>query len=172
MEKIKRNLKTNVLIWALVLVLTAGGNFYYNDNTVKADTTVYVTPTGSKYHTHKCGNGTYYASSLSSAKARGLTACSKCFPYGEPSNSDSSGENTSRTKKAKSIKINKTSVFLVKGKSVKLKIKYATQTVKWKSTKKSVATVSSNGKVTAKKAGKTVIIATVGNQQKKMHRKS
>ncbi|HAQ9639410.1 TPA: hypothetical protein N0A96_002686 [Enterococcus faecium] len=27
--------------------------------------TVYVTPTGSKYHTHKCGNGTYTPATLS-----------------------------------------------------------------------------------------------------------
>lgn len=42
-------------------------------------TTVYVTPTGSKYHTHKCGNGTYTESSLDAAKSRGLTPCKKCF---------------------------------------------------------------------------------------------
>lgn len=41
--------------------------------------TVYVTRTGSKYHTHKCGNGTFTPDSLTNAKARGLTACSKCF---------------------------------------------------------------------------------------------
>lgn len=41
--------------------------------------TVYVTPTGSKYHTHKCGNGTYTPATLSEAQARGLTPCSKCY---------------------------------------------------------------------------------------------
>ena len=40
---------------------------------------IYVTKTGSCYHTHKCGNGTYYKSTLSAAKARGLRACQKCF---------------------------------------------------------------------------------------------
>ncbi|MFD2307147.1 hypothetical protein [Enterococcus termitis] len=40
---------------------------------------VLVTPTGSKYHNHKCGNGTYTPDTLESAKARGLTACSKCY---------------------------------------------------------------------------------------------
>ncbi|WP_099223919.1 hypothetical protein [Listeria costaricensis] len=44
------------------------------------DTTqVLVTPTGSKYHTHKCGNGTYTPTTLADAKARGLTPCSKCY---------------------------------------------------------------------------------------------
>ncbi|SKA04201.1 hypothetical protein SAMN02745116_02225 [Pilibacter termitis] len=41
--------------------------------------TVYVTPTGSKYHTHKCGNGTYSPTTLDEAQARGLTPCKKCF---------------------------------------------------------------------------------------------
>ncbi len=31
--------------------------------------TVYVTPTGSKYHTHKCGNGTYTPATLSEARS-------------------------------------------------------------------------------------------------------
>ncbi|MGP5429630.1 thermonuclease family protein [Enterococcus malodoratus] len=41
--------------------------------------TVYVTPTGSKYHTHKCGNGTYTPATLEEAQGRGLEPCSKCF---------------------------------------------------------------------------------------------
>lgn len=40
---------------------------------------VLVTKTGSKYHNHKCGNGTYYESTLEDALARGLTPCKKCF---------------------------------------------------------------------------------------------
>lgn len=170
MEKIKRIFQTKVVIFSLVLLLT-GGNIYYNDTSVQADTTVYITATGEKYHTHKCGNGNFFPSSLSSAKAMGLTPCSKCFPYGAPSSggSGSSGSSGSSAKKRtiKPIIINKTSVILVKGKSTSLKIKNATQAVKWKSTKTSVATVSSSGKVVAKKAGKAVIIATVGSQQKK-----
>lgn len=41
--------------------------------------TVYITRTGKKYHTHKCGNGTFYQVSLSEAKSKGLTPCKKCF---------------------------------------------------------------------------------------------
>lgn len=41
--------------------------------------TIYVTPTGSKYHTHKCGNGTYSPATLEEAQARGLTPCAKCY---------------------------------------------------------------------------------------------
>lgn len=40
---------------------------------------VMVTPTGSKYHLYKCGNGTYTWTSLSSALACGLTPRKKCF---------------------------------------------------------------------------------------------
>ncbi len=41
--------------------------------------TVYITPTGSKYHyENPCGNGTYSPISLADAKALGLTACEKC----------------------------------------------------------------------------------------------
>lgn len=41
--------------------------------------TVLVTATGSKYHTHKCGNGTYTPATLAEAQARGLTPCEKCY---------------------------------------------------------------------------------------------
>jgi hypothetical protein len=40
---------------------------------------IYVTRTGECYHTHACGNGTYYLSTLSAALARGLRPCQKCF---------------------------------------------------------------------------------------------
>lgn len=167
MEKIKRIFQTKIVIFSLVLLL-AGGNVYYNDIPVQADTTVYITATGEKYHTHKCGNGNYFPETLSYAKSLGLTPCKKCFPYGAPSSSSNGSSGSSIPKKStKPIKINKTFVLLVKGKSIKLKIKHATQKVTWTSTKTSVAAVSSSGKVTAKKAGKAVITATVGSQKKK-----
>ncbi|MBL1227023.1 hypothetical protein [Enterococcus sp. BWR-S5] len=40
---------------------------------------VLVTRTGEKYHTRKCGNGTYTSATLQEALDRGLTPCSKCF---------------------------------------------------------------------------------------------
>lgn len=41
--------------------------------------TVYVTKTGKKYHySSSCNGGTYYASTLSAARSRGLTPCAKC----------------------------------------------------------------------------------------------
>ena len=49
------------------------------DSGVTNSQTVLVTRTGSKYHTHKCGNGTYYEATLDEALARGLTPCDKCY---------------------------------------------------------------------------------------------
>ncbi len=48
-------------------------------NTQAVGNTILVTPTGSKYHNRKCGNGTYTEATLEQAQARGLTPCSKCF---------------------------------------------------------------------------------------------
>ena len=76
MKTIKKSVISIVL--ALVMIAMPVGDTLAL-TPVYADTTVYVTRTGSKYHTHKCGNGTYYASTLSAAIARGLTACAKCF---------------------------------------------------------------------------------------------
>lgn len=41
--------------------------------------TVLITRTGECYHTHKCGNGTYFPASLSEALSRGLRPCKKCY---------------------------------------------------------------------------------------------
>ncbi|MDD7738873.1 MAG: hypothetical protein PUJ62_02215 [Lachnospiraceae bacterium] len=43
------------------------------------DETVLITKTGECYHTHKCGNGTYFPVSLSEALSRGLRPCKKCY---------------------------------------------------------------------------------------------
>lgn len=140
MEKNCRNFKIKFWAWIMIFTLVLGGGTYGTSISVKADIIVYVTPTGSKYHTHACGRGNYQPSTLSAAKARGLTPCSKCFPNGAPSGNSSKGTHkktvTKVTKvKVKPIKINKKTMFLLKGK-------------------------------TAKKAGKTTIIAKVGSQKK------
>jgi chemotaxis protein histidine kinase CheA len=47
--------------------------------TPKNSKTVYVTPTGKKYHYDgTCNGGTYSPSTLDDAKSKGLTACNKC----------------------------------------------------------------------------------------------
>lgn len=61
---------------------------------------------------------------------------------------------------AATSKLSKSKLSLYVGKSYTLKLQKASGKIKWKSSKKSVATVSSKGKVTAKKAGKASITAT------------
>lgn len=53
--------------------------------------------------------------------------------------------------KAASIKLNKTNITLTEGKSTTLKVTGTKQKVYWNSRNKSVAIVTSKGKVTAKK---------------------
>lgn len=68
------------------------------------------------------------------------------------------------TIKASAASINKKSVRLVKGRTTKLKISGTSKKVKWRSTNKAVASVSSTGKVTARKKGTATIKATVGGK--------
>lgn len=60
----------------------------------------------------------------------------------------------------------KTATICVTG-SVKLKVKGTSKKVKWRTGNKSVATVSSSGKVTGKKPGKVTITAKVGGKSYK-----
>lgn len=62
-------------------------------------------------------------------------------------------------------KISKKKVTLIKGQTTTLNITGTKKKVKWSSNKKSVATVSSKGKVTAKKKGTAKITAKVGNKK-------
>jgi hypothetical protein len=68
---------------------------------------------------------------------------------------------------ATTIKINKKRATIYKGKTVQLKISGTKKKVVWKSSNKKVATVSSKGKVTAKKKGTCTITATVAKKQYK-----
>lgn len=65
---------------------------------------------------------------------------------------------------AAKARINKRSVVLLKGQKEKLRIKGTKKEVKWKSKNKSVAKVSKKGVVTARRKGKTTIIARVGKK--------
>ena len=71
---------------------------------------------------------------------------------------------------ATSIKLNKLSLTLYKGKSYTLKATVKPKTynsgVKWSSSANKYATVSSKGKITAKKSGRTVITAQTKNGKK------
>ena len=66
---------------------------------------------------------------------------------------------------AATIKISKTKKTIYEGNKYTLKVTGTTKKVKWRSLDKKIAKVNSNGKVTAKKNGKTTIIAKVGKKE-------
>lgn len=68
---------------------------------------------------------------------------------------------------ASKVKINKTSTTIYVGKTETLKISGTSKKVKWTTSNKSVATVSSKGKVTAKKAGTATITTKVSGKSYK-----
>lgn len=61
----------------------------------------------------------------------------------------------------KSLKLSKKTVYIAKGKKVKLKVKGTKKKAKWSSSDSRIATVSKKGKVKGKKPGIAVITATV-----------
>ncbi len=72
---------------------------------------------------------------------------------------------TSQTKAAKKTKLNKSKLILYIGNSYSLKLKNNKNKVKWSSSKTKIASVSSTGKVKAKKRGNCKIIAKVGKKK-------
>ncbi len=67
--------------------------------------------------------------------------------------------------KVESPKLNKTKLALNKGKTYVLKLNGNTQKIKWRSTNKKVAVVSSKGKVKALKSGKCNVYAKIGTKK-------
>lgn len=65
---------------------------------------------------------------------------------------------------AASVKLNKSALSLNVGQSSTLKVSGTKSKVTWSSSNKSIATVSSKGKVTAKQAGSATIKAKVGKK--------
>lgn len=65
------------------------------------------------------------------------------------------------------IKLNKTKLTLVKGKSYTLKVIGNKKKIKWSTSNKKIATVNSKGKVTAKKKGIVTITAKIGSKKYK-----
>ena len=65
---------------------------------------------------------------------------------------------------AATVSLNKSKLSLVVGNSYTLKVKGSSKKVKWMVANSNIASVSSKGKVTALKAGKTDIYAYVGNK--------
>ena len=74
---------------------------------------------------------------------------------------------TMNTQAQAKIKLNKTKISLQRGKTYTLKVKGTKKKVKWSSNKKTIATVTRKGKVTAKKPGTAVITAKIGKKKYK-----
>ncbi len=72
---------------------------------------------------------------------------------------------TATNVEAATIKLNKTKATLNIGKTTTLSVTGTAKTVKWSSDKKSVATVTSKGKVTAKAPGTAKITATIDSKK-------
>lgn len=82
MKRFKKLLYTFIISLSLVIVSPISIAGFGTTETVEVQaksTTVYITPTGSKYHKKKCGNGTYTKSTLAKAKKAGLKPCKKCY---------------------------------------------------------------------------------------------
>ena len=62
------------------------------------------------------------------------------------------------------VKINKAKATIEVDSTLKLKVSGTSKNTTWKTSKKSVATVSKLGTVTAKSEGQTTITATVGSK--------
>lgn len=69
------------------------------------------------------------------------------------------------TKVSAAAKINKKTLTLLKGQSATLKVTGTNKKTIWTSNRKSVATVSSKGKVIAKQKGTTIITAKIGSKK-------
>ena len=76
-------------------------------------------------------------------------------------NADIAFTPTMNTQAKAKIKLNKTKISLQRGKTYTLKVKGTKKKVKWSSNKKTIATVTRKGKVTAKKQGTAVITAKI-----------
>lgn len=82
MKQLRKLFYTFLISLSLVMASPVSIAGYHTNTTidVQAKTvTVYITPTGKKYHKTKCGNGTYTKTTLAKAKHAGLTPCKKCY---------------------------------------------------------------------------------------------
>ena len=156
------------VVYLLTFVLLCTSGFYINTERAFAETMVYVTKSGEKYHNKQCGRGNFYQDTLSNAKSRGLEPCKKCFPNGAPTDSSTVTKSVNKeSTKKKTVKLNETSIVLIVKQTEKLQLKNIKSKVTWSSSDSSVASVNSKGKVTAKKKSKATITATAGDVQKK-----
>ena len=178
--KTKRNVMTLILTIILAVSLLCPAAVF-------ADTTVYTTETGTKYHSTSTCSGLstakkVYTDTESSAISRGLTKCSKCWNGSSSSSSSSSSSTTTSSittttttkvstaatakialkAKAKKVKV---------GKKLKIKLTNNKSKVKWTlSNKRAKITKKTNSYVVikGKKKGNVVLKAKAGGKTYKI----
>lgn len=65
--------------WSKSKNITTKSSSKKSSNSSSSSGSIYITPTGKRYHRDSsCNGGTYIKSTLSEAKAKGLTPCQKC----------------------------------------------------------------------------------------------
>ncbi|WP_408069388.1 hypothetical protein [Butyrivibrio sp. JL13D10] len=171
----KKYLKKSIVCTLLSLVLM----LELPMTTIHADTTVYTTATGTKYHFSRSCRGlsrakNIYETSLSDAKASGLTACSICSSgSSNDSNSSSSDKkssddntssesNSDSKKETVSLTIDKKKASVHVGDTIILKIKGNKKKVTWTASNKNVKfqkKTKTQAKLKMLKAGKTKVTA-------------
>lgn len=159
-----KTVKKSVIRLLVMVMIMVGGITVNLPVNAKAETTVYVTPTGSKYHTHKCGNGNFYQTTLSQAKARGLTPCSKCFGSGG-GYEETVVYNETVVKEEDYISFDEDEICLVAGSCYRQKpdTNVSRNRIRWSTSNNKVAKVSSDGKVEAVGKGTAFIKAQAGS---------
>ena len=107
----------------------------------------------------------FVRSSCGYCYGRGKVKCTACRGDGRVDSGDPG--DTGGSSGSHKADLSATKLTLVAGRSETLKVLWGSGTVKWSSSNKKVATVSSKGKVKAVKAGKCTITAKVGSQKLK-----
>lgn len=81
MKRLKRLLFTFIIAVSLIN-LSPISTVVTNSNIIEVQAksnSVYITKTGTKYHSRKCGSGSYSKTTLEKAKKAGLKPCKKCY---------------------------------------------------------------------------------------------
>ena len=139
----------------ILMVLSVDAGFAQKGNgipgNVYAETTVYVTRTGKKYHAYACGNGTYYKSTLSAAKAKGKATIKAKV----------GGKTLACKIKVENPYISDKELTMRAGEEAFLEIKGCSHEPEWYCDDYDIVEVEDDGTIFASETGVTTVYATV-----------